>query len=70
MPLTGAVAAVAVGVPAPRFFPVPGFTLSQALLHTVKCSSEKAAAWPGLAVSQGLCTLPSEEQVEMLCVVF
>lgn len=49
------------------FFPVPGFTLSQPLLHRGKCSSEPTAAWLGLLVSQGLCTLPSEEQVELLC---
>lgn len=74
MPFTGAVAAVAVevGIPALRFFPVPSFTLSQPLLRRVKCSSENAVAWPGLTVSRGLCplSLPSEEQLEVLCVVF
>lgn len=62
--------AVEVGVPAPRFFPILGFTLFQPLLHRGKCSSEPTAAWPGLIVSQGLCILPTEEQVELwLCCV-
>jgi len=67
LPLTGAVA-VEVGLPALRFFPVPGFALPQPLLHSVICSSKNAAAWPELAVSQGPCALSCEEQVEMLCV--
>lgn len=60
MPRTGAVAAEEVET-LPQ-----GSSLYQALpclslSCTVTCTSKNAAAWPGLAVSYGLCTLPSEE---------